>query len=110
MGHPWHQTYRDSLVLPESPLPCHLVPLPLFIPVPAAGIGGKQVLCSQAANSKQPFPGDSWPAGSPPASASACRLGPALLLQPATLEQQDVGNRRSPGSGAMPGGSPECNG
>lgn len=41
--------------------------------------------------------------------ASASRLG-ELLLQPAAPEQQDVGNRESPGSGVMVGGGFERNG
>ena len=50
-GHPWHRTYealRFPCPWPGSLLPCHLVTLPLFIHVPAAGVGGKCVLCNKA--------------------------------------------------------------
>lgn len=64
--HPSHWPYRplrSPCPWPKSPLPYHLVALPLFIHVPAAGIGGRCILCNKAESSKQHFPWDLWPAG-----------------------------------------------
>lgn len=95
---------------PGSPLSCHLVALPLFIHVPAAGIGGETCLVQQGREQQTAIPlglAASW--GLLLQRASASRLG-ELLLQPAAPEQQDVGNRESPGSRVMVGGGFERNG
>lgn len=82
----------------------------MFIHVPAAGIGGKTCLVQQGREQQTAIPlglAASW--GLLLQQASASRLG-VLLLQPAAPEQQDVGNRESPGSGVMVGGGFERNG
>lgn len=82
----------------------------LFIHVSAAGIGGETSLVQQGREQQTAIPlglAASWALLLQRASAS--RLG-ELLLQPAAPEQQDVGNRRSPGSRVMVGGGFEHNG
>lgn len=94
--HPWHLT-SGALSFPEpspsSPLPCHLVAFPLFVPVPAAGAGEMHFAHQGCESCKQHFPRALWPAGVSSSSKHLPAQQGRATLQPASPKQQDVANQ-----------------